>query len=652
MARSAPELNRAQLLTLFAGLLLAVAPHVGRLPWWVNGAVVLLFGLRVLVAAYYRPLPHRVWLLLFAVGAIVGVLLTYRTVFGRDAGVTLLVLLLSLKLLEMKVLRDIFVVVFLAYFLALTNFFYSQTIPTASLMLLTVLVITASLIGFNDRNAGTRSNFRVAGVLLLQASPVMLLLFFLFPRVPGPLWGLPQDAFAGITGLSDQMTPGMLSSLSQSDAIAFRARFRERPPPRRLLYWRGPVLWDFDGRTWRVGNARFSDNFVIEARDVPVNYEVTLEPHNRNWLFALDLPGQVPPNARPTHDYQLWSLPPVRARMRYEMRSYLSYRAALGGSRRDLALASALPEGGNPRARQLAREWRRNAGEGSAYGSRVLQQAIAFFRNGGYEYTLTPPLLGLNTVDEFLFDTRQGFCEHFASAFVFLMRAASVPARVVTGYQGGEVNPVDGYLEVRQADAHAWAEIWLGDEGWVRVDPTAAAVPIRVESGIAAAVPQSSALPLLMRADIEWLRALRNNWSAMANQWNQWVLGYNFDRQREMLSFFGMRSPDWRTLAALLLWSVGGVIGLTALWLLGRIRRSDPVQQAWLAFCAKLARAGLEKHPGEGPLDYGTRASGELPRRAEAIAAITRLYVDLRYGKDAEPTRAARLRQLVRTFTP
>ena len=316
---TAVRFSRAELFPLFAGLLLAVSPHVQRLPWWVNAWIAALFVWRVALVLRDRALPHRVWLIVLAAGGVAGVLLTYRTIFGRDAGVTLLVLLMSLKLLEMRNVRDVFVVVFLAYFLALTNFFYSQTIPTAGVMLATVLVITASLVGFNDTRGSVKSHFRMAGVLLLQASPVMLLLFFLFPRVPGPLWGLPQDAFAGITGLSDTMSPGMLSSLSQSDAIAFRARFTGPPPPRRTLYWRGPVLLNFDGRTWRVTNVRLNNDYEVEARGAPVDYEVTLEPHNRQWLFALDIPARLPPNSRSTQDYQLWSLPPVRTRVRNDV---------------------------------------------------------------------------------------------------------------------------------------------------------------------------------------------------------------------------------------------------------------------------------------------------------------------------------------------
>ena len=356
------------------------------------------------------------------------------------------------------------------------------------------------------------------------------------------------------------------------------------------------------------------------------------------------MPARVPPTARVTADYQVLSLPPVRSRMRYEVRSFPDYRAMDGSERQDLRAALALPEGFNPRARQTAEDWRRTERDDGA----IVQRAISFFRNGGYEYTLLPPRLGPNTVDEFLFDTKQGFCEHFAASFVFLMRAAGVPARIVTGYQGGEINPVDGYMVVRQADAHAWAEVWLAERGWVRVDPTAVVVPLRVEAGISAM--QSAVLPLLMRTEIDWLRALRNNWEALANQWNQWVLGYNPDRQRDMLSWLGVQQPSWQTMAMLLFWSVAGVLLAIALWLLRTIRRDDPVQRLWLRFCGKLARAGLVRALAEGPLDYASRAAARLPQREAAVRAVTSLYVELRYGPRRDPGALARLRELVREF--
>lgn len=652
MTTEAVSLAPRNLFLLFAGLVLACAPHTGRLPWWVNAWIALVFAWRILLTVNGRRLPHRIWLVFMAIGGMIGVFLTFRTIFGRDAGVTLLVLLMSMKLLETRLMRDIFVVVFLAYFLALTNFFYSQTIATGGLMLATVFVISASLIAFNDPGGKPRDTLKTASVLLMQGVPVMLLLFFLFPRVNGPLWGLPQDAFAGVTGLSDSMSPGLLAQLSQSDAIAFRVLFKGKEPQRRQLYWRGPVFWSFDGTTWRSGNLRLAPDIAYEYEGDPIDYEVTLEPHNRNWLFALDLPAQMPANARATQDYQLLSGPPVRGRLRYEMRSYPNFRATGGADARDLAIATRLPLEGNPRARELAAEWRRKAGPGAARNADIVREALEFFRTGRYEYTLTPPLIQGDTVDGFLFETRQGFCEHFSSAFAFLMRAAGVPSRVVTGYQGGETNPIDGYMVVRQSDAHAWNEVWLGERGWVRVDPTAMAVPLRVDSGLAAAVPQPQALPFLISGDARWLRELRFNWEAMTNKWNQWVLGYNTDRQREMLSFFGVRSPDWRTLGLLMLWTVGGVIGVTALWLFGRVRRRDPVQLAWSSFCTKLARAGLGRAPDEGPLAYGRRAGGALPQVAARIGEITQLYAELRYGPRRSADEASRLRSLVRSFSP
>ncbi len=648
MAIADDRLAPRNLYLLFAGLVLAAAPHAARVPWWVDGWMAAFFGWRIALLLSGRQLPHRGWLMGLAVCGLVGVFFTFRTIFGRDAGVTLLILLMALKLLELQRLRDVFVVVFLAYFMALTNFFYSQSIPTGLLMLATVLAITASLIAFNDPEGDRRDTLRAAGTLLLQASPVMLLLFFLFPRVTGPLWGLPQDAFAGVSGLSDRMAPGELSRLSLSDAIAFRVKFEGRPPGRHQLYWRGPVFWYFDGTTWRGSDRRLTA--PLASGDKPVDYEVTLEPHNRTWLFALDLPGRVPDNVRVSRDYQALAVLPVRTRTRYRMRSYTDYRAD-GSDEHDLALALRLPRYGNPRARELAESWRANSGPGMAHNAEILRQALQFLRAGRYEYTLTPPLLGQDPVDEFLFRVRQGFCEHFSSSFAFLMRAAGVPARVVTGYQGGEINPVDGYMEVRQSDAHAWDEVWLPAQGWVRVDPTAAAAPLRIDSGLAAAVPQSAGLPLLMRSHIDWLRRLRFNWDAVTNKWNQWVLGYNFERQREMLSFFGVRSPDWQALTLALFWSVSGVIALTALWLFARVRRSDPVQQAWIAFCRKLGRVGCARRPSEGPLDYAERASRGMPERREAIGEITRLYTELRYGQTRSVEASSRLRSLVRRFS-
>jgi transglutaminase-like putative cysteine protease len=632
------------LLVLLAGCLLAAAPHGPRLPWWVTMLAAAMLGWRAWAQWRNEILPRRWLLLLLVIVGLGGVYLTHRTVFGRDAGVTLLVLFISLKLLETRTHRDAMVVTFLCYFLALTNFFYSQTVATAALMLATVLVLTTALVAFNGLRRPLRESARVAALLLAQSVPVMVILFFLFPRVTGPLWGLPADAFSGSTGLSDSMTPGNISLLSQSEAIAFRAKFDAAAPDRRRLYWRGPVFWHFDGRTWRAGDVRVSELAEFEPRGQPLFYAVTLEPHERNWLFALDMPAKVPPGAGATGDFQLLARLPVRNRVRYETSSFLEYRAIGGATPHELAAARQLPEDFNPRAVALAQSWRREA----VTDERIVARAIEYFRRANLQYTLAPPPLGRDSVDEFLFESKSGFCEHFSSAFVFMMRAAGVPARVVTGYQGGELNPIDGYLVVRQSDAHAWAEVWIAPDGWIRVDPTAVAVPIRVESGLAAAVPRTDPLPLFGRTDLTWLRTLRFNWEALANYWNQWVVGYNTDRQRDLLARLGMPSPSWEKMAMALFWLVGLVVAVFSLLLLRRAHGEDPVTFAWRRFCRKLARRGTERRPSEGARSFATRAANEQPHVAADVDEIGDLYVSVRYRRDPDPSLVGLLRQRVR----
>jgi transglutaminase-like putative cysteine protease len=635
------------LLWLIAGVALVAAPHTPRLPWWLNLIALILVVWRLHLGWGERTLPRKWLLTLVVVGGTFGVFFTYRTIFGRDSGVALLVLFLSLKLLETNRQRDAVVLILLAYFLALTNFFYSQTLPTAGLMLVSVLVNTASLVNFVAPGRALRANLKTAGVLLGQAVPVMLILFFLFPRVQGPLWGLPQDAYSAVTGLSDSMSPGLISRLSQSDAIAFRVKFQGEAPRKPQLYWRGPVFWQFDGRTWRAGEFRPFAPLKFEASGAPYDYEVTLEPHNQHWLFALELAAKLPPNANVTTDHVLISRPPVRARVRYDMRSYTSFINRGADEADETRRALQLPRGFNPRARELAQSW----AAGAASGAAVTEKALSYFREQEFFYTLEPPLLGVNSVDQFLFDSKRGFCEHYASSFVFLMRAAGVPARVVTGYQGGEINPVDGYMVVRQSDAHAWAEVWLRGRGWVRVDPTAAVSPARVESGVAAAVPATDPLPLLARTSLIWLLEARYNWEALANKWNQLVLGYNPERQREFLSGLGMNEPSFENMTMMLFWGVGGLLALLAAWLLRRIRTSDPVQRLWLRFCAKLARKGSPRSPHEGPADFIARAAARHPDEAARINVIGERYIALRYGELADPRLLAELRMLVREFS-
>lgn len=634
---------------LLLALTMVTAPHVERLPWWSTLLVVMLFAWRVYIMLNALPLPRKWLLLLIAAGAMGGIYLSYGRILGRDSGVTLLVIMLALKLLEMAALRDAMILIFIGYFLVITNFLYSQSIPVALYMLCAVWIVTATMIGFQYRirQPGYVHQLRSAGMMLLQAAPLMLALFVLFPRVQGPIWGMPQDAYSGMTGLSDEMSPGSVSKLLLSDAIAFRVGFESRIPAINQLYWRGPVLWDFDGYTWTAPRVPYLARREYQPLGTVVEYTVTIEPHSRRWLFALDLPARVPPRSQMTSDFQLLYQTAVNNRIRYDMASYLSYRDNTEPGRLVLQRALALPPNSNLRSVGLAGKMRGEAPDERAYITAVLDM----FRSQNFYYTTTPPLLGDDPVDEFLFSTRAGFCEHFASSFALLMRAAGIPARIVTGYQGGEINTVGNYLTVRQADAHAWVEVWLRDEGWVRVDPTAAVSPARVEAGVAAAVPQSEALSLL-RGEYAWLRQARMTWDSLANSWNQIVLGYTQDRQRQLMRRVGIDNATWQHLATILFLVTGAITLALAALMLHKLKtlRPDPVSAAYARFCERLARSGVARHPSEGPDAFRKRASAARPELAQAIGSISELYIRLRYGEAVHVADALQLQRAVTAF--
>ncbi|HEU0187192.1 MAG TPA: DUF3488 and transglutaminase-like domain-containing protein [Gallionellaceae bacterium] len=632
---------------LIASLLLVSAPHAEHLPPWVVAVCAAVLAWRTYLGWSNNALPPRWLLLTITVAGVGGILIEFHTLFGRDAGVTLLIMLATLKLMELRSVRDATVLIYLSSFIIITNFFYSQSIPTALFMLFTLLLILATWIQLHTGALAFRPRLRIAGMLLLQAIPLTLLLFVLFPRVQGPLWGMPQDAYSQ-SGLDDKMAPGSMSRLSLSDAVAFRVAFAGAAPLREQMYWRGPVLWDYDGLTWTRGVEVRSKQPQLEALGGAVDYTVTLEPHNKPWLFALDMPIKFSVPARLSYDFQVLSRTPVSTRTRYDARSQLAYRANAEEAPYQLQRAVALPEGKNPRARQLAQQWRASQPDDEA----VVNAALLHFNREGFIYTLEPPLLGDNAVDDFLFNSKQGFCEHYASGFVFLMRAAGIPARVVTGYQGGELNDLGGYYIVRQSDAHAWAEVWLKGRGWVRADPTAAIAPSRVQRGLNAALPNNAALPFLARTQSPLLLRLRFNLDALANQWNQWVLGYNTERQFALLTRLGMEDVSWQKMAINLLIGVGILVGLFALFLLRRlyVQRHDPAQALYLKFCRKLARAGLTRAAHEGPQDFASRASRSQPANAAAIRDITELYLALRYENRLDNDGLRALRRAVAAF--
>ena len=631
MAKQKPEpLDHGATPWLLAVALATAGPHVAHLPAWLSALVGALFIWRIWLWVKRDRLPRRLPLTLLAAGSVAGIGWQFHTLFGRDAGVALLVLFMALKPMEMHSRRDALVVLMLGFFLLLTHYFYSQSIPTGLWLLAATTLLTATLIRLHGGAQPIATIARYAGMLLLQALPFMLILYLLFPRVSGPLWGLPQDAHSGMTGLSEKMAPGSLSNLIQSGAIAFRVRFSGDRPEKSSLYWRGPSFDEYDGLTWRareltVAAARTKPSIEVTGKSFA--YESTLEAHNQRWLLALDIPTTLPPNSELAPSLEVLAREPVRSRARFAFTSATSFRANPLESPAALQYALRLPPAINPRTRELAGEWR------SKFSSpeQIRDAALNLFRNEAFFYTLRPPLLGQNAMDEFLFSSRRGFCEHYASAFVFLMRAAGIPARVVTGYQGGELNPVDGFLIVRQSDAHAWAEIWLAGQGWTRVDPTAAVAPSRVDQGIAAALT-GEPLPIFSRVDIDWLREMRNRWEALNNGWNQWVLGYSPERQREVLSQLGFKEPDWRSMTATLAVLCGVTLIIITLWTLYQRTTTDPAQRAWQRYCAGLRRRGVNPATWEGPIDFAERVARERPDLAALTSEAARYYADLRYG--------------------
>lgn len=631
------------LTALLLALAAVAAPHAARLPLWLTAAVLALGLWRAAIAWRGWPAPPRWPRLLLTAALAAGVAAAYGTLVGLDAGVALATAMGALKLLEMRRRRDTLVLIYLGYFLVITQFLYTQAIPAALYLLAGVWALTALLVAVTRETGGDRPwrHARLAAVLVAQGLPLMIILFVLFPRVPGPLWGLP-DRTSAVTGLDDQLSPGAISRLSRSGAVAFRVEFRGDPPPAGKRYWRGPVFTRYDGRSWNPPRHRRGPAPAPRTRGPAVAYTVMLEPHDRRWLFALDLPAEAPPQGRLGPNLTPLAREPVRQLRRYRMRSYPDFRLQpeLPAERRRRYLR--LPDGAHPRARELAATWQRRSGDGAA----VVRRGLAYLRANGFRYTLTPPDPGRDWVDGLLFDTRAGFCGHYAGAFAFLMRAAGVPARVVTGYLGGAMSPGGDYMIVRQSDAHAWVEVWLAGRGWVRVDPTTAVSPARAEEGLGGSVSAGEPVPMMARPERSWLKTARLRLDALDTAWNRWVLAYGPELQKRLLGRFGLGEwPRMVMALAVALAAAGG--GVTAWVLVRRRPRRDAAAAAFERLERKLARAGLRRAPGEGPRDFGGRAADAFPGQREDLLAIRDAYLRLRYEGAAGAGEAARLRRRV-----
>ncbi len=648
-------------LFLLGVIAMVVLPQVAHLPVWCSALVALVLIWRSALAWQSKPLPSHWWLALILVVAMAATWATHRTLLGRDAGVTLIVILLALKTLELRAQRDAFVVFFLGFFCMLSNFFFSQSLLTAFAMLLALLGLLTALVNAHMPvgKPPLRTAAKIAGKMALLGAPIMLVLFMLFPRL-APLWGMPGDSSMGRSGLSADMRVGTIAKLALDDSIAMRIKFSQALPKSSDVYLRGPVLSAFDGREWlplrtspnvrsnRINAADKAEAAHLLVSGAPIDYEVTLEPQNKPWVFVLDAAVEAPVLAnytlRMTSDLQWLANRPLSELVRYQAQSYpqFTHGPQVLTQNLDLSLQDYidLPAGFNPRTLQLAADMRRDPRYASADTATLVAAVMQRLRTGGYEYTLEPGLYGNNTADEFWFDRKAGFCEHIASSFVVLMRALDVPARVVTGYQGGEFNALDGYWVVRQSDAHAWVEVWQAGS-WVRVDPTSAVSPQRIESmqrltaptGAFGGVMNSVLGNVWGTVGFNPLIQLRSVWDAVNNTWNQKVLNYTQAKQFELLKNLGFASPSWEDLSYVII-GVLLLVSLTAsAWSLWEHRQHDPWLRLLGTVQMRLKALGIPVTPHTPPRELAQLASSHFGESASALHAWLIKLEGIRYAK-------------------
>ena len=641
--RSAPVLTAPQFALTAASVFAAVLPHLPRMPKMFALLIVVLLAWRLVqrmrggarIPALIK-LPLVVLIPVLVIG-------TYGNVFGREPGTALACAMLALKLVETETRRDARAAIAFASFVLMSALLFNSALVFTLMLCAALSLLLATLYELEPRPEPAASRnwrkhvgegLRVGAFALLAAVPLCLCVFIFLPRLGSPLWGAPTDDRSSRTGLGDEMDPTSLQDLLIDDSAAFRVSFDGPVPERAQRYWRGPVLTRFDGKVWTrsryLADARRGDS--VESIGAIVDYEITLEPSDRRWLLALDVPVAAPENAVRGADMSLVSDKPVDQLLRYRARSALRYQLDVQLSARERERNLMLPPGFDPRARALAAQWRRELPDDEA----ITRAPLSLFRKDFF-YTLAAPDLGRDSVDDFLFETRRGFCQHFASAYTFLMRAAGIPARVVTGYQGGYFNTLGNYLLVRQSDAHAWSEVWLKGRGWVRVDPTGAVSPQRVELGAQAAAGASA-----QWYHSDWLVGLRNQFDLVNRGWNSLVVQFNELRQQSLLTPFGIAKAEYYDLIGVLIGTSTILLALYSWWVLRRPRDpGDALDVAYVRLCRKLARSGAARAAHEGPRTYARRLRG-IPGSPRSAQVLLERYVGLRYARALVPSAAVR----------
>ena len=618
--------------TVFA-VSFAILPHVPFLPLWVTLVYASCACGRLIIERRRWRLPPTWLRLVLAVGSFLGIYASLGTISGVGPGSALLAVMAALKFMETRQRRDQFVLLFISIFLIMASLLREQFVWSLPYLIAGVLVtMTAWLRMTISRSENANRTFGTASRLVLYAAPLMLAMWIFFPRLGTPLWSVPIDTSSGATGLSDSMSPGDISSLSVSNEVAFRARFEGAAPPPIQRYWRGLVLTRFNGRTWNATEPSIGERsrWALEYFGEPLRYQVTMEPTRQRWILALDLAYEWSlEQTFMAAQQQLVRAQPIDQRIVYDAVSYPSFKMApeLHSTFRRYYLR--LPDGSNPRTRRYAEDMRAQYPDDRA----LIDAVLAHFNEQDFYYTLQPPALGQNSMDQFLFDTRRGFCEHYASAFAVMMRSAGIPARVVVGYQGGELNPMSDYLIVRQSDAHAWTEVWLDDDGWVRVDPTAAVAPERIEYGMSASMFDAVGASWGLTAPSRFVHQLTYAWDLINAKWNEWILAYGPDNQQSLMEWLGMENPNVRkmllTLITLLAALLAGITGLLILRF-----RPPPKDRATRVFEKFVRQTGVAIQRGEAPLAFAQRLRESVPSGAARRAAddVVREYLALRYG--------------------
>ncbi len=652
-ARLQPKLIRLVLILS----VLATLPHAWRLPPMISLFFLLLIVWRFISLSAPRLLPGRLFLGLLTVLSVLLVYSQHFTLMGRDAGVSLLTIMFTLKLMELRKARDIYVISFMGYFIIVTQFLYSQSFLLTLYLLCTVVGITALLLEINRVSASKQllEPLKAALAITLQAIPIAAVLFILFPRFSQPLWHFGNNDGQALTGLDERVSPGSISQLIQSPSVAFRVIFSGDAPPPEDRYWRGLVIWETNGFDWFNKTMLEPSHRIPQLTETakPFSYQIQLEPHYKKWLFSLDLPASAPVGSRMTSDYLLLSSQPVNHPQKYQAISYTRYVTQIP-DKAALQRALALPDNVTQRQLELVRSWKSR----STGNRELIRLALQHFHLQAFVYTLAPPRYLNNPIDQFLFEGREGFCEHYASSFTQLMRIAGIPTRMVIGYQGGEYNPLGDYFIVRQSDAHAWTEVWLDKQGWIRIDPTAAVAPERVRHAIQLNFTGIGS-PVLFN-----LEGGRGLITAVFDQlglaldaanlsWRQWILGYNQARQFELLQNFGFtftQSWEW---TGLLFSMIGFFLLLTTSFIIlkGRVRE-EAIVKSYHRLCRKLARIGLSRKPSEGPLDYSCRVAKLRPDLSAETQRLFERYISIRYAEQTAKNDARDFHRLVRGFRP